>query len=119
MVPVPEGQIIVRCPYCDLRSMVRGDRGLQRYQVQQRITREQATQALRRFLGSNIAIARDAAAQARLEEVFVAHLPFWAEWGRVLSWVFGEKRVGSGDNKRYEPREVSNIQEMSWTWCGM
>lgn len=114
MVPVPEGQIIVRCPYCDLRSMVRGDRGLQRYQVPQRLTQEQAVQALRRFLSSNMAIARDAARQAQLEEIFIAHLPFWAEWGRVLGWVFGEERVGSGDRRRYEPREVSSIREMSW-----
>lgn len=114
MVPIPEGQVIVHCPFCDLRSMVRGDRGLQRYQVPQRLTREQAVQALQRFLGSNMAIARDAAAQARLEEAFIAHLPFWAEWGRVLGWVFGEERVGSGDKRRYEPREVSSLQEMSW-----
>jgi hypothetical protein len=114
MVPIPEGQVIVRCPYCDLRSMVRGERGVQRYQVPLRLGRDQAIQALQRFLGSSMAIARDAGRQAQVEEVFIAHLPFWAEWARVLSWVFGEKRVGSGDNKRYEPREVSAIQEMSW-----
>jgi hypothetical protein len=35
-------------------------------------------------------------------------------WARVLGWVFGQKQVGSGDNKRYEPREVKIAEEMSW-----
>jgi hypothetical protein len=49
-----------------------------------------------------------------LQESFLAYLPFWADWGRVMSWVFGQKQVGSGDNKRYEPREVRSVQEMTW-----
>jgi hypothetical protein len=31
-----------------------------------------------------------------------------------MSWVFGEKQVGSGDNRRYEPREVKAAEEMNW-----
>jgi hypothetical protein len=115
MVPVPEGQPLVRCPYCDLRSLVRGERGLRRYQVALRITRDQALGALRKFLGSNRAIATDAARLGSLHESFVAYLPVWSTWARVISWVFGEKRVGSGDNRRYEPREVKGAQELNWT----
>jgi hypothetical protein len=111
---VPEGQLVVICPYCDLRSFVRGERGLQRYQVPTRITRQQALDALRRFLSGNMAIAGDVAKKATLEDSFLAHLPFWGNWARVFGWVFGQKRVGSGDNKRYEPREVRSVQEMSW-----
>lgn len=114
MVPIPEGQLIVRCPYCDLRSLVRGDRGIQRYQVPTRLDRQQAQGALRGFLQSSPAIAREAAGKAQLNEVFLAYLPFWATWARVLGWVFGQKQVGSGDHKRYEPREVRITEEMSW-----
>jgi len=113
-VPVPEGQVIVQCPYCDLRSMVRGERGLQRYQVPRRIEKEQAVKALQGFFSQHQAIARDAARRASLEEAFVAYLPFWASWARVLGWVFGQKRVGSGDHAHYEPREVQIIQDSSW-----
>ena len=115
MVPVPEGQVIVQCPFCSLSSVVRGERGMLRAQVQQRIDRERAVQAMHRFLGSNLAIARDAARQASLEEAFIAHLPFWTNRARVLGWVFGQKQVGSGDNKRYEPREVRFSEDMIWT----
>lgn len=113
-VPVPEGQLIVRCPYCDLRSFVRGERGLLRYQVPQRVSREQASQALRKFLTSNMAIAPAAARQAQLSEAFLVYLPFWTIWARVGAWVFGEKKVGSGDDARYEPREMRVVQDMVW-----
>ena len=114
IVPVPEGQLIVHCPYCDLRSFVKGERGLLRYQAPQRVTREQASQALRKFLTGNIAIAPAAARKAQLSEAFLVYLPFWTVWARVGAWAFGEKRVGSGDDARYEPREMRVVQDMTW-----
>jgi hypothetical protein len=56
----------------------------------------------------------DARRQAKVVETFLAYLPFWAAWGRVLAWGFGERRVGSGDQQRYEPREVRVVEDMSW-----
>lgn len=114
VVPVPEGQTIVRCPYCDLRSIVRGERGVRRYQVPARASREQALQALSKFFG-NFAIARDVRSKAKISEVFLTYLPFWALWSRALGWAFGQKEVGSGDDKKYEAREVKIVQEMIWT----
>jgi hypothetical protein len=114
MVGIPEGQLIVRCPFCDLRSFVRGERGLQRFQIPQRIDRQQASNALQRFLGGNWAIARDAGKTAKLEDAFLIYLPFWTVWGRVAAWAFGEKKVGSGKHTRYEPREIRMVNEMTW-----
>jgi hypothetical protein len=114
VVPIPEGQAIVRCPFCDLRSIVRGERGVRRYQVPARANRDQATQALDKFLG-NFAIARDARSKSKVNEVFLTYLPFWALWSRALGWAFGQKQEGSGDNKRYVAREVKIVQEMVWT----
>ena len=114
MVPVPEGQLIVRCPFCDLRSYVRGERGLLRYQVPQRINEKDCPAALSKFLSGNLAIASSARSQARLLESLLVYLPFWTAWGRLAAWVFGEKKVGSGDDARYEPREVRLVQELTW-----
>lgn len=114
MVPIPEGELIVTCPFCDLRSLVRGERGVRRFQVPQRVDRESAQKALAGFLTSNMAIGRGVDRQARLVEAFVAYLPFWTVWSQVLGWVFGEERVGSGEDARYEPREVRLAQRMSW-----
>ena len=114
MVPIPEGQAIVHCPFCEQRSFVRGERGLRRYQVAQRVDQEKANAGLREFLTGHRAIARDVAKKAKLTEIFVAYLPFWVVWAKVLGWVFGEKKVGSGDDARYEPREIKIAQEMDW-----
>ena len=114
MVPIPEGQLIVRCPFCNQRSLVRGETGVQRYQLDRRIDGEQATQSMRKFLSGHRAIAADAARKATLMESFVAYLPFWTGWARVMAWVFGQKQVGSGDSKRYEAREIRVVQDMTW-----
>ncbi len=114
MVPIPEGQVIVRCPYCELRSMVRGERGLMRYQVPDRVDREQAVQAMHKFLSSHRNIAFNASRQASLQEVFLAYLPFWASWARLLGWLFGQERVRDRDHTRYKSREVKFTREVSW-----
>jgi hypothetical protein len=113
MVPVPEGQAVVRCPFCDLRSVVRGERGVLRYHVPQQVEREHAVQSFQKFLGK-WAIARDCGRQAELTDVFLVHLPFWATWGRTVGWVFGQKEEGSGDHRHLEPREVKVVEEMTW-----
>jgi hypothetical protein len=114
MVPVPEGQVIVHCPYCELRSLVRGERGIQRYQIPKKIERQQAEAKLKSFLTGHREIASDAARSAKLDEAFLAYIPFWASWTRVLGWVFGEKRISDGDKTHYEPREVQVSEDATW-----
>jgi hypothetical protein len=114
MVPIPEGQEVVVCPFCSLSSVVGGDRGIRRYQVPQRVDKNQATQAYQKFLSSNMAIAPGTGRNAQLDEVLLVHLPFWVAWGRGLGWIFGRKEVGSGDNRHYEPREVRVAHDLSW-----
>ena len=114
IVTVPEGMVIVICPYCEMRSYLRGEQGILRYEAPQRIEQQQLDQILRKFLRGNLAIAPTAARQAKISEVFLVHLPFWTVWARVAGWIFGEKLVGSGDDKRYEPREMQVVQEMTW-----
>ncbi len=114
MVPIPEGQAIVRCPFCDLRSLVRGERGVRRYQVSCRLDQPTAAQRLGKFLSSNWAIAFNARSQAQISETFLTYIPFWAAWARVLGWAFGQRREGSGKNARYVPHEVRVVEEMHW-----
>ena len=72
-VEIPEGSRIVICPYCDQRSLVRGERGALRYQVPRKIDRDQALAAVRSFMkGFNR--APDLRRQARITELFVAYL---------------------------------------------
>ncbi len=123
MVPVPEGQVIVSCPYCEQRSVVAASAqgktteeslGVRRYQAPLRVKREQAVQALQGFLTGKVQVARDAARAAQLQEAFLVHLPFWAVWGRGVAYAFGQVKVGSGDSERWEPREKKVARELTW-----
>lgn len=114
MVPIPEGQAIVICPFCEMRSVVHSENGVRRYQVPLQIDRPSAENAFHKFLSSNMAIAGSVKREARLNEVLLMHLPFWATWGRGLGWIFGQKKVGSGDRSHYESRESKVLQEMTW-----
>jgi DNA-directed RNA polymerase subunit RPC12/RpoP len=111
---VREGQRIVRCPYCDARSFVRGERGVARYQVARRVEREAAAQAVRGFW-SGFNRAMDLSRRAQISELFLAYLPYWRAQAQVAGWVFGQKKVGSDRNSRYEPRERQVMEPMEWT----
>jgi DNA-directed RNA polymerase subunit RPC12/RpoP len=111
---VREGQRIVKCPYCSERSLVRGERGVRRYQVERRIERDRAVQSVRGFwTGLNRAF--DLSRQAQITEVFLAYLPYWRAQGQMAGWIFGEKTVGSGRSQRQEPREVQVMEDVDWT----
>jgi hypothetical protein len=112
MVPIPEGQDIVVCPFCDMRSVVRGESGVRRYQVPQRVDREQAEKAFRGFLG-NWAIARSVPREAKITEALMVHLPFWATWGRVLAYVFGVEVHRNDKNTERIPKEIKVLQDMT------
>jgi hypothetical protein len=114
MVAIPEGQVIVQCPFCEQRSVVKGERGIRRYQVPVRVDRTQALDALARFLSGSMAIGRDVRSKSKISEAFIAYLPFWMSWGRVVSWIFGEKQVGDAEHRHYEPREVKVMEDMTW-----
>jgi DNA-directed RNA polymerase subunit RPC12/RpoP len=111
---VREGQRIVKCPYCEARSFVRGERGVARYQVARKMGREAAAQAVRGFW-SGFNRAMDLQSRARITELFLVYLPYWRALSDVAGWVFGQKQVGSGKNRRYEAREVQIMENMEWT----
>lgn len=113
-VPIPEGQSVVICPYCDLRALVQGERGVRRYQVPRRIDQAAAGQKLLQFLDSNWAIALNAKREAQLSELFLAYIPFWTMWARALGWVFGQEEVGSGKRRRRVARERRVAEDMTW-----
>lgn len=114
MIQIPEGFSIVTCQFCDLRSVVNGNNGIRRYQVPEKITREFALQTWKKFLGSSLAIARHTKNRAKLTDVFLVHIPFWNVTGKGLGWGFGKKQVGSGENRRYVPKELRAVEVLNW-----
>lgn len=112
---VREGQRLVKCPYCSACSLVRGERGVGRYQVARKVSREAALQAVRGFWsGWNKAF--DLGAQAQVTDLFLVYLPYWRGLADVVGWVFGRKEVGTNKNRRKEPREILiGLPATEWT----
>jgi hypothetical protein len=108
-----EGVRIIRCPFCDQRSLVRGQRGVLRYQVPRRLDRQAALAKARGFL-RGLDRAPGLSQRAEFTDVFVVYLPFWSEWAEVAAWFFGKKKVGSGKNRRLVPKEVRLMGTRTW-----
>lgn len=110
LVPVPEGAHIVECPYCHLYSLVQGERGIRRWQVNNAVTREQALETAKgHFNGINK--ARDLKRVAQIDDVFLVYLPYWHLKATVAGWRFG---VIKKKDEKDEPVEAEVFEAMDW-----
>ncbi|PKN86498.1 MAG: hypothetical protein CVU46_07460 [Chloroflexi bacterium HGW-Chloroflexi-8] len=114
MIQIPEGFPIVKCPFCDLRSVIQGEKGIPRYQVPVHVSKEAALQSWGKFLSSTFKITRNTRSRSKLADAFLVFVPYWNINGHGLGWGFGKKRVGSGDNQRYVPKEIRVSEELFW-----
>ena len=110
VVPVAEGIRIVQCPYCSMNSLVQGERGVRRWQVERKIDRSLAEAVVRDFL-SDIRKARDLARTARIDELILVYLPFWRVEATVAGWLFGRVREDKDSTK---PDEHFVFESMHW-----
>jgi hypothetical protein len=107
---VAEGVRIVTCPFCQMCSMVQGERGIQRWQLPNQIERPAAESTVQNFF-SGLKKARDLKTQAEIKEMFLVYLPYWRVEAYVAGWMFG--RVKSGKNST-KPVEVEIAEMMHW-----
>lgn len=110
VVPVPEGVRVVTCPFCQMRSLVQGERGVQRFQIRNRIDRQRAMTAVTGFF-SGMNKARDLKKSADIKEIFLIYLPYWRAHAFVAGWLFGRVKSGKDSTK---PVEVEVMDEMLW-----
>ena len=110
VVPVPEGGRIVTCPYCNMSSLVQGERGVRRWHVVNQLERAEALEAVTGFF-SGMNKARNLKREAQIGEFFLVYLPYWRVKAFVAGWLFG--RVKSGDDST-KPIEVEVMEEMHW-----
>lgn len=110
VVPIAEGVRVVICPYCDMRSLVQGERGVRRWQISNKIERQQAMTAVKSFF-SGMNKARDLKKTADIKELFLVYLPYWRVHAFVAGWLFGRVKSGKDSTK---PVEVEIMEEMLW-----
>ncbi len=111
---VQEGQRIIKCPYCQARSLVRGERGIRRYQVARRVEREAAAAAVRGFW-SGLNRALDLSRRAQISELFLAYLPYWRVQALMAGWIFGKKKRQQDNRTYWDPKEVQVMEPVGWT----
>ena len=109
-VPVAEGARIVQCPYCNLHSLVQGERGVRRWQVPRQVDRARAEAGVRGFL-TGMRKARDLSRTATIDELMLAYLPFWRVEATVAGWLFGRVRKDDDETK---PDEHYVFETMHW-----
>ena len=110
VVPVAEGLRVVQCPYCNLHSLVQGERGVRRWQVARQVDRARAEEGIRGFLGG-MRKARDLRRLATIDEMVLAYLPFWRVEATVAGWLFGRVRKDKDETK---PDEHYVFESMNW-----
>jgi hypothetical protein len=110
VIPVAEGERIVRCPTCDTRSLVQGDRGVRRWQVLRDIDRGEAVETVHKFW-RGWKKANDLKRTAEIQEAFLVYLPYWYATAFVSGWTFGRRKSGEKSTK---PVEVRFEQDLFW-----
>lgn len=111
VVPVPEGARIVTCPFCNMSSLVQGERGILRWHMTNRLDKSAALKEVKNFF-TGLNKARDLDDKAKIAELFLVYLPYWRVNAFVAGWMFGRVKSGDDDTK---PVEVEVMEEMEWT----
>ncbi len=110
VVPLKEGDRIVKCPYCGIFAMVKGDHGIRRWQVSRQVAREDALRDVQGFF-SGMKKARDLKKDAKITEMFLVYLPYWRVQADVAGWRFGRVKAGKNSTK---PVEAEILEQMHW-----
>lgn len=110
LLPVAEGVRIVKCPTCNSRSLVAGERGIRRWQVLRRVERQKAMEEVEGFF-SGFRKAGDLKRTAQVKELFLVYLPYWRVQAFVSGWIFGRERR---DKDSTRPVEIEKAEDMIW-----
>lgn len=88
-VDVQEGRTNVECRYCGTPQAVVGERGIARVMVLNRLERNDASDAVRRWLKKGIRKDPALKKEARIQEAFLAWFPFVRARLDAIGWILG------------------------------
>jgi hypothetical protein len=87
-----EGVKTFNCKYCGTLLITKGVDGVIKYYVPRKIQRNIAIQNMFNWLGKGLAKARGLKAGSKLDDAFLAYIPYWRVRADVIGWVFGKER---------------------------
>ncbi len=104
-----EGMNTLKCKYCGVSLLVRGEKGTLKYHQTRKTDGGQAVESVRKWFWG-VDKARDLRKLAAFETPFLVYLPFWRISGEVVGGVFGNK-VRRETVRRGNKTEVRTVRE--------
>jgi hypothetical protein len=111
---IREGTTLLNCQFCATGLMVSGDHGIPRFYVPLRVTKEQILEKVYAWFGK-IDKAPHLLEEAKIAEMFPIYVPFWRINSKVIGWVLGDEKRGSGKSSSYHPVEKRVNQDYEFT----
>lgn len=118
---IGEGMVTLKCKYCGVSLLVRGERGIRRFQQSRDAGEEDSIESARRWMGG-MDKARDLRKRAEFDKPFLVYLPFWRVTGKVVGWILGDKvrrktvRRGNRTEVRTERVPVERMLMRDYIW---
>jgi hypothetical protein len=111
---IQEGTTLLECSFCQTSLMVLGDRGIKRFYVPIRVSKEQLFKKIQTWF-QGINKARDLRTEGKIAEVFPIYVPFWRVQAKVIGWVLGDEKRRSGKSTSYYPVEKKVNENYEFT----
>jgi hypothetical protein len=111
---IQEGTTVLECGFCKTALLVLGDRGIRRFYVPIRVTKDQLLKKIQSWF-KGIDKARDLRTEAKITEIFPIYVPFWRVQAKIVGWVFGDEKRKSNKSTTYVPVERNVNQDYEFT----
>lgn len=93
---IRDGIRTFNCKYCGTLLTSKGDNESIKFYVPKKISRDDAINRMKAWLGKGMDKAKGLASKAVVEDAFLVYIPYWRVRADVVGWVFGqEKRTRS------------------------
>jgi hypothetical protein len=93
---IRDGIRTFNCKYCGTLLTSKGDSESIKFYVPKKISRDDAINRMRAWLGKGMDKAKGLASKSKVEDAFLVYIPYWRVRADVVGWVFGqEKRTRS------------------------
>jgi ribosomal protein L37AE/L43A len=101
-----EGMRVFNCKFCGTLLNAMGETGALKFYVPKIIKRENAIANAVNWLGQGVSKAKGLRNSSKIDEAFLAYIPYWRVKADVVGWVFGQEKRTSNNTTTYEDKEV-------------
>ena len=118
-----EGLRSFNCKYCGTLLVVKGESGTLKYYVPKKLKRDDVVSKALKWLTTGFSKAKKLKTEAKVEDAFLAYIPYWRVRADVVGWVFGQEKRTSTSNGRTTTyyvdveKKIQNSYERTYSAC--